>query len=869
MTIMIDEISEIRKTVNQALSRIDELIEKIKAERNKIESEFKERMEKLQLGQIDRSQLEEFFEEPYVILPTRRPNQWYVIVPKWINFQIGWLERQTKGYNIFIVNQYVRWFTEIPKALQEKFRFKEPLPLKVYDGMLLTGEELQETAWQKYRKYLYRKEGSDRIRIKKGYEFRLIAQMIEDGTLPFMPKPIEPEDLREYTRIKLRKYQREAWNTFLKTGAIGIFWAFGSGKSFFGLYALGRIKGRKLVIVPSKTLKEQWQERIEQYLPEYKNEIEIQTYHAYHKVRDKTYTLIIFDECLPYESKVLTEIGWIPIGEIVEKHLQLKVLTHKGRWKKIIGWHKIPLWKRLVKITHENGELICTEDHKILTERGWIQAKDLSSRDMLFTIDTNVQMQNLRKRISEQTSISGTLYNSTQTRPSKEKSFKEMAKSKEEEKGNRITERSSEKARGEKEKTTTHQNSEGDYSWLRNGRRESIFNWKTEKCEVKDHPLYKAVRVCSVEIFDPKKHRQYPTKNSEKLRLRKETCSIHNAYSSLFYPSLSTILHRGKKEDHLGITEFGYGTFSSGAVYGRWFCNFGSNDSFTLGRFPKRGFGIVLRMDENKMGIGSIDPSDKEVSLLTDEYHDDKAILENNKTLHHSINDLQNYVYDLTVEDDHSFIAEGVIVHNCQHLPANTFIRLATLRTKYRLGFSGSPFREDGRENYIIALTGFPVGMSWEDLIKTRVIKEPSFRVYILKNDKEKMRKLEELLQIPMKTIIFCDWIKLGEQISKKFNIPFIYGATKDRLELIRKANTCVVSRVGDEGLSFPELERVIEIAFLYGSRMQESQRFGRLMHSSQKQPEHIILMTEKEFEAYQKRLYAITERGFRIEFIR
>ena len=94
MIMMNDEISEIRKSVNQALSRIDELIEKIKAERNKLESEFKERMEKLQLGQIDHSQLEEFFEEPYVILPTRRPNQWYVIVPKWINFQIGWLERQ-------------------------------------------------------------------------------------------------------------------------------------------------------------------------------------------------------------------------------------------------------------------------------------------------------------------------------------------------------------------------------------------------------------------------------------------------------------------------------------------------------------------------------------------------------------------------------------------------------------------------------------------------------------------------------------------------------------------------------------------------------------------------------------------------------
>jgi superfamily II DNA or RNA helicase len=74
---------------------------------------------------------------------------------------------------------------------------------------------------------------------------------------------------------------------------------------------------------------------------------------------------------------------------------------------------------------------------------------------------------------------------------------------------------------------------------------------------------------------------------------------------------------------------------------------------------------------------------------------------------------------------------------------------------------------------------------------------------------------------------------------------------------------------VGDEGVSLPDIERVIEVAYLYGSRMQESQRFGRLMHSAKEEPEHIILMTEKEFEKYQKRLYAITERGFKIEFVR
>jgi DNA excision repair protein ERCC-3 len=50
-----------------------------------------------------------------------------------------------------------------------------------------------------------------------------------------------------------------------------------------------------------------------------------------------------------------------------------------------------------------------------------------------------------------------------------------------------------------------------------------------------------------------------------------------------------------------------------------------------------------------------------------------------------------------------------VIFDECQRLPANTFSRLAVIKAKYRLGLSASPHREDGRENYIFALTGFPV----------------------------------------------------------------------------------------------------------------------------------------------------------------
>ncbi len=53
----------------------------------------------------------------------------------------------------------------------------------------------------------------------------------------------------------------------------------------FGVYALSRIKGRKLVVVPTLTLKEQWLERIKKFIPSssQQQEITVQTYQGYEK----------------------------------------------------------------------------------------------------------------------------------------------------------------------------------------------------------------------------------------------------------------------------------------------------------------------------------------------------------------------------------------------------------------------------------------------------------------------------------------------------------------------------------------------------------------------------------------------------------
>jgi len=201
---------------------------------------------------------------------------------------------------------------------------------------------------------------------------------------------------------------------------------------------------------------------------------------------------------------------------------------------------------------------------------------------------------------------------------------------------------------------------------------------------------------------------------------------------------------------------------------------------------------------------------------------------------------------DIEVKDNNNFFANGVLVHN-----------------------SATPYREDGRTDYIFALTGFPIGLSWDNLIELGVLEIPDVRVYIVSDWRAKQTKLKEILAIgDKKTIIFCDSIQLGNRVSKDLGVPFVHGQTSKRLEIINESDVSIVSRVGDEGISIPELQRIIEIDFLFGSRRQEGQRLGRLFHGEEK-GEHFILMTEKEFEDYGKRLHSITEKGIKLEIIR
>ena len=487
------QLEELQEDISQKLLLVKSIDKDLKQQEKNIEYASEVISNKLG-NNVESGRFLNFFKKPYVTTSNGK-NSILVFVPKFIKgFQVGWLNREDETYYVYELNQYSSWLGDVPKDLLELIDFKKEIDGYVDGDRIKFNVNHRDIVKKKFGRILT-DFTEDSARITRGNSFDVIAGMIDNGCLPFRPRQVIQSDLRESNLIKLRDYQKLAYKKFLQTGAVGVFYPTGAGKSFIAMHCIETIKGRKALIVPTRTLADQWQYYIETYIPNFKNEITISTYQGF-KDFDGDYALMIFDEA--------------------------------------------------------------------------------------------------------------------------------------------------------------------------------------------------------------------------------------------------------------------------------------------------------------------------------------------------------------------------------QRLPANTFSRLSVVSTKYRLGLSASPHREDKRESYIFALTGFPIGLNWQEyMTKTKKSYFP-VDVISVKYQSQKIKKVEELLQ-NKKTIIFCDSINLGKQISNKLKIPHVYGETNNRVQIIKDNLVTVVSRVGDLGISIDDLERIIEVDFLFGSRQQELQRLGRLMHSNKKDLLHYIIMTEQELQQHSKRLWALREKGFHV----
>lgn len=214
----------------------------------------------------------------------------------------------------------------------------------------------------------------------------------------------------------------------------------------------------------------------------------------------------------------------------------------------------------------------------------------------------------------------------------------------------------------------------------------------------------------------------------------------------------------------------------------------------------------------------------------------------------------------------------GMIIDESHHMPSDYFAHLSQVKRNYTIGLTATPQREDGREDYIVALTGKPIGLSWDYFRQYGIIQSPESHIWIVRNEEERLEKLETIIKSDYKiTLIFSDSLKLGERIKKEMGIEFVYGETKDKLAKVReeldKNGIVAGSRILDEGVSLKKIQRVIEVSWLFGSRHQELQRMTRLLHAADKKNPgiHHVIMLAEEWNRDHKRFWSTMDKGFKI----
>jgi superfamily II DNA or RNA helicase/transposase len=278
-------------------------------------------------------------------------------------------------------------------------------------------------------------------------------------------------------------------------------------------------------------------------------------------------------------------------------------------------------------------------------------------------------------------------------------------------------------------------------------------------------------------------------------------------------------------------------------------------------------------------------------------------------------------VYDFETQD-HTFVADGYLTHNCHHITAPVFSRSAELQAKHRLGLSATPVRETGSEEEIYTLIGQPIGADWDELFEAGFVQEPEVEIryvpwrdemaqneYASADGRDRRRlaaenpaKIEEIRYLlaahrDKKALVFIEFLDQGDAIADALGVPFISGETPhhERAELFRRfreeggdgrgggrdegsgrdeesgpndggLDTLVVSRVGDEGIDLPNAEVAIVASGLGGSRRQGSQRAGRTMRPAGSALVYVLATrgsSEEEFA--QRQMRHLARKGVRV----
>jgi len=472
-----------------------------------------------------------------------------------------------------------------------------------------------------------------------------------------------------------------------------------------GLYLIGALKKKTLIIVHKEFLINQWKERIEQFLPDARvgviqsSKVEIRNKdivigmlqsismreYPWETFDDFGFTIV--DECFPYKTGIITDHGIKYIGDLYNKwenneHLpkilsynqELKIFEYKNL---TYSWRK--LREDLIKITMSNKTITCTPEHKILTINGYKEAKKLHIGDIILSkYDVNNKNSTIAKSLNydQLQIIYGTYLGCGKIKYTK-------------------------KYRTKME--IIHPEKQKDYCY-----------WKGE--------------ILGVKKFNYIKGNEYQ-ENSHRF-----TTDIFDFKEEFLNKNISVPQWLVDKLELMGIAiwymDKGKLIDSKVSLHGRF-----DHESFLrlIKVFNSYGLYPTLKgLSKTNLYIKfNIEDSNELLLLLNKYLHHSfrncdvsESIVWNNKFLEYGtlvINKLEYiknkghrgstvpFVYDIEIEDNHNFVIgekpkknqiqyfDGPVVSNCHHIGAEVFSRaLPKINSQYSLGLSATPKRKDG-----------------------------------------------------------------------------------------------------------------------------------------------------------------------------
>lgn len=239
--------------------------------------------------------------------------------------------------------------------------------------------------------------------------------------------------------------------------------------------------------------------------------------------------------------------------------------------------------------------------------------------------------------------------------------------------------------------------------------------------------------------------------------------------------------------------------------------------------------------------------------------HTEVAVLDHDGAVR-CVVDIYNYRTAHEFKDE-KYVA--AIFDESHRLPGNSAHRLVLINHEFRISMTASPYREDGRERAIQRFAGTSIGGDWRPYRASGQIADVPVRVLVVNDLDEKFDALRSLVKNG-RVLVFCEALADGRRVERELGIPFVYGNSKRKLDSVMDERVLAISKIGDCGLSLPEVNRVVELSFHGGARAQSLQRYGRLLHGRDG-VEHTVLMTLRELSLYAKRLTALESHGCRI----